>query len=93
MKSPKSLTAEQIENWRRMLVTQVGSAALLLTDEQVQDHRNRMQVEADKLATCKECNSDEKREKWAILRQECPSCHGTGEAHGSNIEEEDQAAS
>lgn len=76
------LTEKQIENWRKILAESygVGAYAYLMPPEEVQRVRDQMQAEADGMATCQKCNSDEKRKKWAILRQECPHCHGTGEA-------------
>jgi len=36
------LTKEQIENWRKMLVGQIGPWALMMPDEEVQALKDRM---------------------------------------------------
>ena len=37
------LTDEQIENWRKALAMSLGSYAFLMTKEQIQAYRNKMQ--------------------------------------------------
>ena len=37
------LTAEQIQNWRRMLISTLGPYALIMPDAEVQKYRDRMQ--------------------------------------------------
>jgi len=38
------------------------------------------------IVACEECNTDEKRHRHAILRQQCPSCHGHGWVIGGDDE-------
>ena len=40
----KKLTPEQIENWRKVLVGIFGAYALIMSDEQVQDYKDKMQA-------------------------------------------------
>lgn len=37
------LTSKQIENWRNILLGMVGPYALLLTDAEIQQYRDKMQ--------------------------------------------------
>ena len=40
----EKLTPEQIENWRKVLMGMFGAYALIMSDEQVQDYKDRMQA-------------------------------------------------
>ena len=44
----EKLTPKQIQNWRNILLQQLGPMALLLTDKQVQAHKDKMQQKIDK---------------------------------------------
>ena len=54
MKIP--LTPEQIENWRSVLVGQIGPYAYIMPDSEIQLRHDKMQEIADKLA--KETNEN-----------------------------------
>ena len=41
----EKLTSEQIENWRTVLTGMFGAYALIMSDEQVQDYKDRMQAQ------------------------------------------------
>lgn len=41
------LTGEQVENWRRVLVSVIGPYALLMSKEQIQAMRDKMQAKAN----------------------------------------------
>lgn len=43
------LTPEQIENWRKVLVMQLGPYALMMPDEEVQMMRDKMQEHVDNM--------------------------------------------
>jgi hypothetical protein len=43
----EKLTLEQIENWRKALVTTLGPYANIMSDEQVEDYKNRVQAVID----------------------------------------------
>ena len=43
------LTEEQIENWRRILTSTLGSYALIMPVEDIKKMRGMMQAEADEL--------------------------------------------
>lgn len=43
------LTDEQVENWRKTLIVMLGPYALLMSREQIQAYRDRLQTNADKL--------------------------------------------
>ena len=43
------LTPEQIENWRRILVTQIGPYALFMSLEEIQEHRDMIQKQVNKI--------------------------------------------
>jgi hypothetical protein len=45
------LNASQIRNWRKILFYTVSLYANLMTDEQIQELRDKMQEEVDKLST------------------------------------------
>jgi hypothetical protein len=51
-----TLTPEQIENWRRVLLMTLGPYALIMPGEQIQKYRDMMQKKADTLVV------DEKEE-------------------------------
>jgi hypothetical protein len=38
------LTDQQVENWRRILTAQLGPYALIMTREQIQEYRDRLQA-------------------------------------------------
>ena len=40
----EKLTPEQVENWRKVLTGMFGPYATLMSDEQVESYRNRMQA-------------------------------------------------
>ena len=46
----QKLTPEQIQNWRKVLVSMFGVAAFGFSDAQIQAFRNRMQEQVDKMA-------------------------------------------
>lgn len=41
------LTPEQIQNWRNMLLATIGPYANLMTDQQIQAYRDRLQAKLD----------------------------------------------
>ena len=41
------MTDEQIENWRKVLAMTLGPYAYMMTKEEVQKHRDRMQKHID----------------------------------------------
>ena len=41
------LSPEQIANWRRVLITMIGPYALMMSDEQIQDYRDKMQQQVN----------------------------------------------
>jgi hypothetical protein len=43
------LTPQQIENWRRVLLGQIGPYALLMSNDEVQQEHDRLQEIADSL--------------------------------------------
>lgn len=43
----KKLTPEQIANWRKVLSITLGPYALIMSPEQIQAHRDRMQAMAN----------------------------------------------
>lgn len=43
----EKLTPEQIENWRKVLTGMFGSYALLMSAEQIQNYKDRMQASVD----------------------------------------------
>jgi len=43
----EKLTSEQIENWRKVLVGVFGPYAMVMSNEQIQDYRDRMQGAVD----------------------------------------------
>jgi len=43
--SKQILTDEQVENWRRVLCGMIGPYALLMSREQIQLYRDRMQAQ------------------------------------------------
>ena len=43
------LTDEQVENWRRVLLGMFGTYALLMTREQIQEYRDKMQEDFAKV--------------------------------------------
>jgi len=45
----KRLTPEQIENWRKILVGMIGPYALLMSDEEIEILRNKMQARIDRM--------------------------------------------
>ena len=48
MNDNEEMTTEQIKNFRKVLVAQVGPYALIMPDSEVIDHRNKMQQMIDK---------------------------------------------
>lgn len=38
------LSSEQIENWRRILVMEIGPYALIMPPEEIQKHRDKIQL-------------------------------------------------
>lgn len=49
-KVPGILSPEQIMNWRRVLSLQFGPIAYILPDAEIQEFRDKMQEETNKLA-------------------------------------------
>lgn len=43
----EKLTGEQIQNWRKVLTGMFGPYALIMSDEQIQSYRDRMQATVD----------------------------------------------
>lgn len=44
-----TLTAEQIKNWRKMLVSMIGPAAFTVPDSYIQAYANKMQDTIDSI--------------------------------------------
>ena len=47
---PETMTKEQIENFKRVLLLQIGPYALLLSDEEVTAYRDKLQKKLDGMA-------------------------------------------
>jgi hypothetical protein len=45
-----TLTADQIQNWRKTMFGMFGAAALILPDAEIQAFKDRMQAEADQIS-------------------------------------------
>jgi len=75
MTENSTLTTEQIENWRRVLLTMVGPYALIMPAEEIQGFRNKMQglvtVKPEELVTVKP-------EEGAGVAPKCSSCGHIG---------------
>lgn len=48
-KGMENLTLEQIENWRKVLVGQIGPCALILPSETIETMRRRMQEHVNQM--------------------------------------------
>lgn len=56
------LTPDQIKNWRRVLLTMIGSYALIMSDSEVQAIRDEMQRKASLIPVNDMCTIEPQKE-------------------------------